>query len=48
MDWQHKPECTDRECYCADPDEADPICECGRPGWACCYVEENDEQTNGH
>lgn len=36
--WDHKPECTENECYCFDPENPDPVCECGRPGWACsCY-----------
>jgi hypothetical protein len=34
-EWKHKPQCTDKECYCADDNVADPVCECGRPGWAC-------------
>lgn len=34
--WEHRPECNEHECYCADPEDPDPICECGRPGWACC------------
>ena len=33
--WPHKPSCASRTCYCADDDEGDPVCECGRPGWAC-------------
>lgn len=39
LPWKHKPECTERECFCADPEESDPICECGCPDWACCCAE---------
>jgi len=35
MKWQHRKECTETECFCADPEQSDPICDCGAPGWAC-------------
>jgi hypothetical protein len=33
--WKHTDKCTPTECYCADSDFPDPVCECGCPGWAC-------------
>ena len=39
MDWKHTSQCTDKICYCIDPDDPDPICDCGRPG-CCCICEE--------
>lgn len=43
---RHKEKCTDRWCYCIDDEDPDPICDCGRPGWACdpTWHEEQDEQ----
>lgn len=33
--WTHKEQCTETECYCADDERPDPICDCGRPAWSC-------------
>jgi hypothetical protein len=46
MSWVHRPECTANDCYCADPDFPDPVCDCGRPGWACRCFEEMDEDLD--
>lgn len=32
--WHHRPECTEHDCYCADDERPDPICDCGSPAWA--------------
>lgn len=31
----HRDECNEHLCYCADPDDPDPMCDCGEPGWMC-------------
>ena len=33
--WLHRPACAGGQCYCADPDVPDPVCDCGCPAWAC-------------
>ena len=39
----HGEQCDDHECFCADPDYPDPMCECGQPGWACCCEDDHDQ-----
>jgi hypothetical protein len=34
-EWDHRDECTESECVCADPEQPDPVCDCGCPAWAC-------------
>jgi len=42
-DWQHTKECTDKLCFCTDPQDPDPVCECGNPGYACICSEKDEE-----
>lgn len=42
--WNHTEKCNEYECYCADEDDPDPICDCGCPGWACeCPTDEEED-----